>query len=124
MKVWDRKAGDGGDWVEMLSLNAKEACARDPGRYSLDQPNDKPKEVEHFDAAIPEVPFEIPSGWESLSWQDRRKLALTLGAEKNVDAKTAGIIIAAEVKRRAASAPAAEPAPEPVPETEAKESTT
>lgn len=42
LKVWDREAEDGPAQVEMLSVKAKEAVQRDPGRYSFEEPDSKP----------------------------------------------------------------------------------
>lgn len=111
MRVWDRKGGDDekGAWVEMASLNAKEACKHDPKRYSLDDPNaKKPEPVEQIDNRQA-VPLEIPQDWASLPWPERKRLATKLGAEKNVTSDAAAIIISAEINRRSKFKPPIEP---------------
>lgn len=111
VKVWDRKAEGGPAQLDMYSLNAKEALRRDPDRYSLTDPNLKPPEaVDRTEAPRPAVGIDIPADWESQPYQDRRKLAIQLGAEKNCSSEIANAIIAASVKRRDP-----EPAPEPEP---------
>lgn len=116
MRVWDREAEGGGGWVEMLALNAKEACARDPKRYSFEEPGPAPKEVEHKEPDAPENSIEIPSEWPDLPWQPRRKLAMAFGAEKSVTSDEAATVIKAELKRRADNKAAVQPVePMPIP---------
>lgn len=116
MRVWDREAEGGGGWVEMLALNAKEACARDPKRYSFEEPGPVQKEVEHKEPDAPENSIEIPSEWQDLSWPQRRKLAMAIGgAEKNITSDEAEIIIRAELKRRSDKPAARTVEPMPIP---------
>lgn len=116
IQVWDKKAGDGGAFIKMYSLSAKEAVQTDPERYSLDKPSDKPKPVEHIKPVVPPVDIAIPDNWQDLPWQERRKLAVSLGAEKKADNDVVNAIIAAELKRRPPAPPKLEPAYPPAEE--------
>jgi hypothetical protein len=62
-KVWDKKADDGkGGFVEMYSMNAKEAEKNDPGRYSLDGPPPAaaPAQVRQPEAPLPQHQSDEP----------------------------------------------------------------
>lgn len=110
-KVWDNKPDDGEPrFVEMFSLNAIAAVKHDPRRYSFGKPGDEPRSVEQRRAAVEPNDVEIPDNFSGLPWPERKKLALSLGADRNCTSDIANAIISAEQKRRSNFKPA-EPTP-------------
>lgn len=109
VKVWDQVPDDKDPTKvaevtqrEMTSLIAKEAVARDPKRYSFDDPRlAKPEKVDRTEPAREPVTVEIPADWERMNWQARKRLAAKLGAERSATSDIVNAIIAAEFRRRA-----------------------
>lgn len=129
VKVWDNeRTNDDGKpdpgWIEMYAIRAREALKRGKGRYSTEQPPSdaaapREKKIVRVIADVP--PDPIPQDWLALSWPERKKLAVTLGAEKNCTSDIANAIIGAEVKRREREAPLSAAAPETLPTNTEKE---
>lgn len=101
LNVWDKAAGEGGAFVKMFSLNAHAAVKNDPKRYSMKKPSDEPEpSVRQERVRVEAEPTEIPDNWQDLPWQERRKMAIGLGAARNCTSDIANAIISAEAKRR------------------------
>lgn len=113
VKIWDAEGGDDGKggMVEMFSLHAGEALKNDPKRYAKAKPGTEPKEVRQERARIEADETVIPDNWQELPWQERRKLAVELGADRNVNQDIANGIIAAAAKRQSKAPPAPVPPP-------------